>query len=305
MLLKKSPIILCSSSNLPTFIWPSISTTSSCNSLRPVQPESRKLPSCRQQRCTLSSSRTRRRGYATVSDKFPKRPETSVSHHDWPSGPHPTPYQIFDQKRDAPYSKARFYTLVKIYHPDRHIQTGATESSSLTHAVRLDRYRLVVAANHILSDPARKRAYDLYGAGWGSKLSMDNSAYRHAEKSWRNEPGNPSMNATWEDWERWYGERDGEKTKQRTIFMSNEMFVVVMCAFIVAGSMGQAKRANKNSIDLVEMHDQKHEAISDDIRRRQTEQYGLSRHERVESFLRQRDGWKIPVHPAPRETNEK
>lgn len=302
MLLKKAPIVLCSSSNLPTFIWPSISTTSSCNPLRPAQPGPT-TPSPRLQKCALSLY-TRRRGYATVSDKFPKRPETSVSHQDWPSGPHPTPYQIFDQKRDAPYSKARFYTLVKFYHPDRHTQPGAADSS-LSHAVRLERYRLVVAANQILSDPARKRAYDLYGAGWGSKLSMDNSAYRNAEKSWRNEPGNPSMNATWEDWERWYGERDGEKSKQRTVFMSNEMFVVVICAFVVAGSMGQAKRANKSTMGLVEMHDQKHEAISHDIRRRQTEQYGLSRHERVESFLRQREGWNIPVHPTPRETKDK
>ncbi|KAK7941461.1 uncharacterized protein PG986_013848 [Apiospora aurea] len=300
MLLKKSPVVLCSSSNLPTFIWPNLSTTSSCNPLRPVQSGS-KPPSLRRQSCQLTRAPSRR--YATVSDKFPKRPETSVSHHDWPSVAHPTPYQIFDQKRDAPYSKARFYTLVKIYHPDRHTQTGKVDS--LSHAVRLERYRLVVAANQILSDPTKKRAYDLYGAGWGSKLSMDNSAYRHAEKSWRNEPGNPSMNATWEDWERWYGERDGAKAKQQTVFMSNEMFVVVLCAFVLVGSMGQARRANKGSMSLVEMHDQKHEAISHDIQMRKVEQTGLSRHERVESFLRQREGWNIPVHQPPPATQTK
>lgn len=300
MLLKKSPVVLCTSSNLPTFIWPSISTTSSSRPLRPAQPSSN-TPTPRRQQCEISRTSSRR--YATVSDQFPKRSETSVNHNDWPSGPHPTPYQIFDQKRDAPYSKARFYTLVKIYHPDRHIQTG--NADSLSHAVRLERYRLVVAANQILSDPTRKRAYDLYGAGWGSKLSMDNSAYRHAEKSWRNEPGNPSMNATWEDWERWYGERDGHKTKQQTVFMSNEMFVVVLCAFVLAGSMGNARRANKSTMSLVEMQDQKHEAISQGVQMRKTEQVGLSRHERVESFLRQREGWNIPVHPAPQDTHGK
>ncbi|KAK8043773.1 hypothetical protein PG994_012611 [Apiospora phragmitis] len=300
MLLKKAPVALYSSSNLPTFIWPNISTTSSCSPRRPTEPSYR-TPSPRRQKCGLS--RTPSRQYATVSDKFPRRSETSVNHHDWPAGPYPTPYQIFDQKRDATYSKARFYTLVKIYHPDRHIQTG--KADSLTHAVRLERYRLVVAANQILSDPTRKRAYDMYGAGWGSKLSMDNSAYREADRSWRNEPGNPSMNATWEDWERWYGERDGEKAKQQTVFMSNEMFVVVLCAFVIAGSMGQAKRATKSSLDVVEMHEQKHEAISHEIRKRQTAQFGLSRHERVESFLRQREGWNIPVHQPPQETHDK
>ncbi|KAK7968813.1 hypothetical protein PG996_002759 [Apiospora saccharicola] len=302
MFMKKSPVVLCTSSNLPTFIWPSVSTTSSLSPLRPAQHSSN-TPSPRRPRCGEISRTSSSRRYATVSDKFPKRSETSVSHNDWPSGPHPTPYQIFDQKRDAPYSKARFYTLVKIYHPDRHIQTG--KADSLSHAVRLERYRLVVAANQILSDPTRKRAYDLYGAGWGSKLSMDNSAYRHAEKSWRNEPGNPSMNATWEDWERWYGERNGDKAKQQTVFMSNEMFVVVLCAFVLAGSLGNARRANKSTISLVEMQDQKHEAISQDVRMRKTEQIGLSRHERVESFLRQREGWNIPVHPPPQDTHGK
>ncbi|ORY68329.1 uncharacterized protein BCR38DRAFT_298838, partial [Pseudomassariella vexata] len=211
----------------------------------------------------------------------------------WPSNPNPTPYQIFDHHNHAPYSKARFYELVKIYHPDRHHyqKSASSHDGSLTHAVRLERYRLVVAANEILSDPVKRRAYDLYGAGWGSKMSHENM-YRKAYRSWRKEPGNPSMNATWEDWERWYEERDGNKgakQKQQTVFMSNELFVVVLCTLVVVGSMGQAKRASTNTMNLVEMRDQKHAAINQDMNRRQMEQGGLTRHERVENFLRQRE----------------
>ncbi|KAI0123525.1 hypothetical protein BJ170DRAFT_86742 [Xylariales sp. AK1849] len=279
MFLNKSTLAVCSSSNLPTFIWSFASITSSSQS-RPTSQLAR----------PTKPPRSRRRGirqYATIDEG----PVSAAPSH-WPSSPNPTPYQIFDQKRTAPYSKARFYQLVKIYHPDRHRQTPG---DTLTDAARLERYRLVVAANQILSDPAKRRAYDLYGAGWGTDLSMDNSAYRHADTSWRNEPGNPSMNATWEDWERWYGERagDGSRHKQKTVFMSNELFVAVLCAFVVIGSMGQARRASTNTMSIVEMRDRRHAAINQEMVKRRTEQGGLGRHERVESFLRQREDWNL------------
>ncbi|KAI1843439.1 hypothetical protein JX265_013321 [Neoarthrinium moseri] len=207
---------------------------------------------------------------------------------------------IFDQQRDAPYSKARFYELVKVYHPDRHRQVP---HDNLTDAARLERYRLVVAANEVLSDPVKRRQYDLYGAGWGSIRSMDSSGYRHADRSWRNEPGNPSMNATWEDWERWYGEQAGTGRRQQTVFMSNELFVVVLCIFVVAGSMTQARRATTTTMNVVEMRDQRHEAITHDMAKRRTEQGGLSRNERVESFLRQREGWNVPDSAASHEAH--
>ena len=108
------------------------------------------------------------------------------------------------------------------------------------------------------------------------------------------------MNATWEDWERWYAERDGRpKQKQQPIFMSNELFVVVLCAFVVAASIGQAKRATTTTMNIIEMRDQRHEAISNDMTMRRVEQGGLTRHERVENFLRHREGWNVSDVPAP------
>lgn len=283
MLLKKSTLAICSSSNLPTFVWPFASITSPCN------PKPRPTTS-------PEASLSRRHGvrtYATIGGGGPKPSSDSPrSQHEWPRSPHPSPYQIFDQKRGAEYSKARFYELVKIYHPDRHRHVSG---DTLTLAHRLERYRLVVAANEILSDPVKRRAYDLYGAGWSNVLHMDNAAFREAEHRWRNEPGNPSMNATWEDWERWHEQRagDGTKKKQQTVFMSNELFAVILCAFVLMGSIGQAKRASTNSISLVEMRDQRHGAISEDMTRKRTQQDLLNRRERVESFLRRREGWKV------------
>lgn len=288
MLPKSSTLALCSTSNLPTFIWPFSSITSPLTPTRPRQSVagSPRLP---------RRMRANTREYATVHDS--SRSHSSLLPSKWPTGTKPTPYQIFDQKVTTPYSKARFYELVKIYHPDRHRQIPG---DTLTEEVRLERYRLVVAANEILSDPAKRRSYDLYGAGWGLLRTMDNSAYQAADRGWRNEPGNPSMNATWEDWERWYGERSGEpRQKQQTVFMSNELFVVVLCVFVIAGSMTQARRATTTTMNVVEMRDQRHEAISHEMATRRTQYGGMNRHERVESFLRQRDAWTLPVIGTP------
>ncbi|KAI4863295.1 hypothetical protein F4820DRAFT_378906 [Hypoxylon rubiginosum] len=288
MIFKKSAVALCSSSSLPAFLSSPqpCCITSSCN------------PSPRwPQQCRDSHAFPKQRCYATVSNgPGTKEPPASSNGHAWPASAHPTPYEIFNQQKNAPYSKAMFYDLVKIYHPDRH--RHAAHVHSLSHTARLERYRLVVAANQILSDPTKRRAYDLYGSGWGGMQNMEN-LYRSADRGWRDVPGNPSMNATWEDWERWYGERSGDqKEQQQPVFMSNQLFAGVLCIFVLLGSLGQARRATTNTMSIVEMRDQNHAAISHDIRKRQSEQAALNRSERINSFLRQRDGWAMASSPT-------
>ncbi|KAI0506509.1 hypothetical protein F5B22DRAFT_445316 [Xylaria bambusicola] len=233
----------------------------------------------------LECNRPFTRCYASASQPSHSRPSSAPPDYTWPTSVHPTPYEILAQPKDARYDKALFYQLVKIYHPDRNY---AAADSPIPLAVRLERYRLVVAANEILSDDAKRRAYDLYGAGWRGNRTLE-SLYREADRSWRNEPGNASRNATWEDWERWRCERNGEKPPQTPVYMSNELFVIVLCAFVILGSYAQAQRVTNHTVNIVELRDQKHAAISDDLRRRQDQQSPLNRHERVENFLRQRN----------------
>lgn len=314
MPLKKLPIAIFPSLGLPVFLpaAPScIYITSLCSPGSGLQQSSGYLinQTPRRQKATLNSTcrnniQSRHdtpRGYATASKHPGKEPGgsyTGSGRHQWPTSVHPTPYEIFDQKRGAPYRKTRFFELVKIYHPDRHQHHAPNDA--LSHAVRLERYRLIVAANDILCDPARRRAYDLYGTGWAGKLGLDN-LNREADRSWRKRPGNPSMNATWEDWERWYDEQDGgdgRKKKQRPVYMSNELFVGVLCAFVIIGSMGQARRATTNGLNVVEMHEKKHAAVSRDMRQRQGDLARLDRHGRVENFLHQREGWALASPPS-------
>lgn len=289
MLLKQTAITLCSSSNLysSSASLPFFATSSCSSKLRG--------PTCSLPSPCGGCTSPRTRGYATThyghnhnayraSHRKKRSPNTRPPL--WPTSSEPTPYEIFDLPKSAPYDKAQFYELVKLYHPDRQWHTL---HKGIPHVTKLERYRLIVAANDILSNPERRRLYDLYGAGWAGQSDMQNS-YRAADRMWRQEPGNPSMNATWEDWERWYNERDGKK--QEPVFISNGGFAGVVVLFVLIGSVAQLTRAETNSTYLVDMRDQKNSLISNDLRRKHVQSMGLSRRDRVESFLKQREGWE-------------
>ena len=149
------------------------------------------------------------RNYATIaSDEGQNDEQNDREQHAWPkplSGQaHPTPYQIFEMKTNGVYSKARFYELVKVYHPDR----GNGKDEALPRHIKMERYRLIVAANHILADPTKRSAYDRFGAGWngraevGGKETWYQPSPHHPPgpfSSWTDSRNPIWQNATWED----------------------------------------------------------------------------------------------------------
>ncbi|KAJ4387546.1 J domain-containing protein 1 [Gnomoniopsis smithogilvyi] len=302
MLLKKSTIALCSSGSLSsTLSLPAhVSITSSSNSpATKTSPSTSTSTSLRQRhrKRSLPSSWRGSRSYATVqnggqNDLSKPSPErnSDTGLPAWPTSANPTPYDIFATTKSAPYSKKTFYQLVKLYHPDRHPHTSS--SSTLSQATKLDRYRLVVAANTILSDPTKRRAYDLYGAGWAGTHDMSNKTFRDADRAWRQEAGSAAGNATWEDWEQWHRAHDGTSgEKQSPLYMSNGLFVGALALFVVVGSWGQATRAGNHSVHLIEMREASSQHISEEMWKRRKEKAILGREERIETFLRQREGW--------------
>lgn len=307
MLLKKSTIAICSSGSLPSNLClhtpagsPNGLTAPKHHVLTTPSPSTYARPAERKH-LQFYTRLQHSRSFATIRDEAQRdvnavpAPEPTLP--SWPTTTNPTPYEIFDQSRTAPYSKKKFYSLVKHYHPDRHAHATST---TLSRATKLERYRLLVAANTILSDPAKRRAYDLYGAGWGpgganSSNDMSNSEWREADRAWRRQPGSAAGNATWEDWERWHEQNGtGGKRKQEPLYMSNGLFVVALAAFVVLGGWGQATRAGNHSVQLIEMRENSSQNISEDMWRRRQEKAILSREDRVEMFLRQREGWSPP-----------
>lgn len=224
-------------------------------------------------------------------------------HHDripWPesSAPNtiPSPYQIFGQKKGSLYSKRRYYELVKLYHPDRHSYHGSADG--LSYATKLERYRLIVAANDLLSDPIKRSAYDRYGAGWNGQPDVrgprDYSDQWGRGGGW-NSPHGPSQNATWEDWEKWY-KRDAQGP-QEPVYVSNGAFVCMILLFAAVGGIAHASKAGNYSMNYLEHQDALHDDISKDLdrRRRETATTFPSREERVNQFLRQRDQYGLVV----------
>jgi len=176
----------------------------------------------------------------------------------WPCRKHagwsPSPYDIFDLERGAEYTKHKFYELVKLYHPDRH-GNGNAAGDGLSYVERLERYRLVVQAHEILSDPVKKRAYDAHGAGWGE----GRTATRHTRgysssadgKTYGFGPDHDSSifgNATWEDWERWY-RRNDESSKQAYsgVYAHQNAFASLVILLAVISGVAQATRAGQYS----------------------------------------------------------
>jgi curved DNA-binding protein CbpA len=223
----------------------------------------------------------------------------------WPtktqSSTTPTPYEIFDLETTATYSKHKFYELVKIYHPDRHVLEDSPCSRDLTHSERLERYRLVILAHEILSDPIKRRAYDNHGAGWADYQRTSN---RHTEgyyaegsrKPYGRGKGydeSPFANATWEDWERWYARDTNESTKQSYTgnYISPNMFASLIVMMAVISGVAQATKAGQFSGSLEERAQVFTEETSRFLtdRAEQQKMDTLNHEGRVKWFLKKRD----------------
>jgi curved DNA-binding protein CbpA len=248
-MLKKSGL-LSTCCGLQNHLYPHHSASTSPSSL--PQQRARPLPNPRS-----------KRGFAEVHHG---RGPDFRDNMNWPtktqSSTTPTPYEIFDLEKSAAYSKQKFYELVKIYHPDRHLLEDNPCSRELSHGERLERYRLVILAHEILSDPVKRQAYDSHGAGWASFERTSNRYTRGYYAEGSRKPygrgagydNSPFANATWEDWERWYARDTNKSAKQSYAgnYISPNMFASLILMMAVISGVAQATRAGQFSGSLEE-----------------------------------------------------
>jgi curved DNA-binding protein CbpA len=104
----------------------------------------------------------------------------------------PTPYEVMEMHPGSQYDKLRFYSLVKLYHPD---SAASLSSDNLTKEERLDRYRLIVDANLVLSDDMKRSVCDEYGLGWSLKSSIrpEMSMFHGSYRGRHGYPGSPAV----------------------------------------------------------------------------------------------------------------
>jgi curved DNA-binding protein CbpA len=165
----------------------------------------------------------------------------------------PTPYDIFDIEQTALYTKHKFYELVKIYHPDSPASHDPTSGvQQISKAERLERYRLVVQAHHILSDPVLRQTYDATGAGWGERPTYTRKDGGSRPYT-RYDDDSPFGNATWEDWERWYARTgaDGHK-KHSEPYMNPNIFASFVIILAILSGMLQATHVGAYSGSIEE-----------------------------------------------------
>jgi len=245
-------------------------------------------------------------------------PESRRSVH-WPApkttSAIPTPYEIFELPKGGTYSKHKFYELVKIYHPDRSGLEG-TWCGGISHIEKLERYRLVVLAHEILSDPIKRKAYDSYGTGWGSHERQSTKHSRgyystSAGKPFGFGPGydnSPFGNATWEDWERWY--RRSEPSRKQAYggnYINPNAFASFVILMAVITGVAQATRAGQYSGNLEEKANAFTEETSRFLTSRasQYSQSKLTSHDRIKHFLEKRDPSKYGLKDDEEETYRK
>ncbi|KAL8913721.1 MAG: hypothetical protein Q9172_007228 [Xanthocarpia lactea] len=189
----------------------------------------------------------------------------------------PTPYQIFQLQKTAPYSKGRFYELVKLYHPDRHGHCcNVPDIDGLSHDVKMKRYRLVVAANNILCDPSRRRAYDVSGAGWSTHSDVGDTLDPNMRPRWSgfHDNGSPANNATWEDWEKWY--RRGTPDHRGPVYCSNGEFISFVALVVMLSAIWQASRVEGHQKRFNEQVELIHNEASKNIHQRRNQTRELS-----------------------------
>ncbi|OJD28154.1 hypothetical protein ACJ73_00439 [Blastomyces percursus] len=258
----------------------------------PTFPARRKKPSI---------SRCGRR-FAHVHSSYPLASEADLS---WPATPTFSPYDIFKQPRTEPYSKRRYYDLVKIYHPDLQNKDHPL-CKNVPEAIRLHRYRLIVAAHEILSDPTKRDAYDRYGHGWDHRTELfgekkTKNVDTHYE---RGTGGDESIyrNATWEDWERWHRRHDPNQSQASTV--SHGTFASFLILLMIFGGLGQAVTIGNYSSFVEERARDADEKCAKFLhgRRQQTIAQMNSLDGRLQSFLIRRDPYGFGLKEEEEET---
>ncbi|GAB0136844.1 hypothetical protein EsDP_00005132 [Epichloe bromicola] len=208
-------------------------------------------------------------------------PSKRAASPSWPKSPEPTPYEILGIERGAEYNKANFNRLVKLYHPDLSGSRHVTGPGHLSQAVRLDRYRLVIAAHNLLSDPHKRRLYDeSHNPGWMYPSPFTSDARTRTNRY------------TWSRSERIL-RRDGpiSPLRQRPLYTSNAAFAMLLVALSILAAVLQMKRVvSKTRRDSRRLQMFVSEALQEEIQAWASVLQGQSRDDRVLAFLARRHG---------------
>lgn len=198
---------------------------------------------------------------------------------------------------------------MKIYHPD----TSCNHDENCPHHLKLERYRLIVTAHAILSDPEKRRAYDRFGAGWAGapEAATSSNNYgrpgpfntRYGGNGYRDYSDPIWANATWEDWERFYarqaqggGSSSTAPPPQAPVYFRNSFFLALVIMMAMIGSSANYKRGEVAGAHFLADRDAVHDRAAKELRRvRQEREHLKAKDERIEWFVRQREATMLGI----------
>ncbi len=177
-----------------------------------------------------------------------------------------------------------------VYHPDRWQHATYHGISKTT---RVERYRLLVLANAILSDPIKRKAYDEHGVGWdggGYHGTPETEANRNAnvDKEWRRQPPNVSMNSTWQEWEESRQQQGSQE--QDIVLIHGKTSVFCLAILVFLGGCCLYIQAYYRAREIMRQRDMIHRALSEDLWRMKRQNECSSRDSLVGAFLSHRTG---------------
>ncbi|OAA59985.1 Heat shock protein DnaJ [Cordyceps fumosorosea ARSEF 2679] len=201
--------------------------------------------------------------------------EASPPRITWPTEPQPTPYRILGLEAGRPYAKANFNRLVKMYHPDmgRHHRSN-NDHDAVSPQAQLHRYLLVVAAHDLLSDPSRRRRYDLHGLGWMAGTRSNAAAAAAATTGQRRREAD------------WRQDTEPSPLRQAPIYMSNHAFAILALMLALGYAIVSCERVRRAA--RREDARRTHVVDGDAVRALYGAQYlvqGRSKDERILAFL--------------------
>ncbi|KAH7113802.1 hypothetical protein B0J11DRAFT_595255 [Dendryphion nanum] len=159
--------------------------------------------------------------------------------------------------------------LRKFYRSDRYRYTTNTRSGQAA----LERFYLIVDAHNNLSDPMKRRAYDMYEHGWRSGLS-----------AFQKEQEGPYDSSEYYD-----QQLDEYNKKQEEYFVRNVLSAIIMLLRITLTSYSQLTRAGKVSRESARKHLERHQAIAADLRQLYNKTAPMNKDDRMKRFLVHRE----------------
>ncbi|TWU77457.1 hypothetical protein ED733_006869 [Metarhizium rileyi] len=192
---------------------------------------------------------------------------------DWPSSSAPTPHEILGVAPGVPYSKYRFNQLVKMYHPDM-VDTDR-RVDHIPESVRLERYRLIIAAHNLLSNPSNRQLYESNSQDWSSSGSYRNREGGNCHGFYSQE--SPTQQSP-------------SPMRQRPIHTSNATFAMLLVAISMLGAALQFKRLASSRRDIRRFELVLQEAIQEELHAWASVLQGQSKDDRILAFLARRHG---------------